>query len=823
MVAIAPLRDINADFRSQATNIVIDTDTGTVLRTNDDGSISAESPQEQRKADREKFDVNLAEGMDSMDLAAIYNKLHEGIEADIRGRAEWLETGNKGADYLGIKLEDATSEVSPQGSIAKVHNTLLLESVMRSWANSRAELLPVSGPVKVRDDAVSVPPAIEATIGHNGGPPMDDMVLPEAEVPASMGGNAGPPPPTPDAAIPRNTLADALEKDFNHYLTVVDKEYYPDSSRMLFSRALLGCQFKKVYRDPILRRPVSRWVRGDRLIVSNDCSHLMGAGRVTEEIPMRRATVLRLQKIGHWIDEPLIRPVAAPTSRDETIANVEGVKAAPELPEDHLHTIRECYCELMSHGLGKDEKGKDVGFPLPYRVTMDKDSQRVLEIRRNWKQGDEDYRARRRYVKFGFVPGLGFYDLGFIHLLGNPQKACTAIERMLIDAGMFNSFPGGLMAKGPGARQQTTQIRVGPSQFQVVETGGMKIQDIVMPLPYKEPSQVLMALGQDIAAQGRRIASVLELPLGEGRVGDVPVGTIMSYIDSISKVPSAIHKDDHMAQQEEFELLHELFVEEPEALWKFARRPARKWMMAAELEDQDLVPAADPNVPSKMHRLIQTQAIVQAAGLPQFQGIPDQRGIWEWLCRTLEADSKSITQPPPPPGQQPPPDPKMMAALAKQASEDKKTDAKMHEIQAEGQVRQQELTAQSQDRAADRASRERVAAMRQQDSQIKTDSTLAATRMQTAADLQKHQRGLVHEHVQNEMDRQHEARGGIVEALSDHVHGMNDRAHEAGITAMGHQHEHRLQDREEAEADRQRGHELAVVKATPKPTGGKDD
>lgn len=809
MVAVPAFLDPNAKFRHRET-IVIDTDTGTVLKENEDGSITADSPQEQKKADREKFDVNLADGMDLSDLSTIYSRLHEGIEADIRGRQDWLETGNKGAEYLGIKLEEASSAVSPEGSISKVHNTLLLESVMRSWANSRAELLPVSGPVKVRDDK----PVMPSQMGHNGGPPLGDEVPPEAP------GGALPPPPTVGAgeAIPRDELASALEKDFNHYLTVVDKEYYPDTSRMLFSRALLGCQFKKVYRDPLLRRPVSRWVRGDKLIVSNDCSHLMGAGRVTEEIPMRHATVERMQAIGHWLKEPLSRPVAAPTSRDQTIANIEGVNANPELPEDHLHTIRECYCELKVGGLGKDETGKEPGYPLPYRVTMDKDSRRILEIRRNWKQGDEDYRPRRRYVKFGFVPGLGFYDLGFIHLLGNPQKACTAIERMLIDAGMFASFPGGLMAKGPGSRQTTTQIRVGPSQFQIVDTGGMKIQDIVMPLPYKEPSQVLMALGQDIAGQGRRIASVLELPLGEGRVGDVPVGTIMSYIDSISKVPSAIHKDDHMAQQEEFELMQELFVEEPEALSRFAKKPSRKWEIAAELEDQELVPAADPNVPSKMHRIIQIQAMVQAAGLPQFaqSGIPNQRGIWEWLCRALEADSRSVTNPPPPPGQQAPPDPKLMAEMAKQAGKEKEIQGRLAEKKIDADSKKETLAVQSQDRAADRASRERGIAMHQQDSQIKTNAQLDMARLNAGAKALGDHMDRTHEHIQNDLDRQHEARGGIVDALSDHVGQIHDRQHEAGITAMGHAHEHRLADRGETEAARQREHDAAVARQKPK-------
>lgn len=765
--APAPL-DINTAFRHRnETTVVVNADTGTVLSENDDGSISAAPAggEEKPSMSREDFNANLAETLDDFDSSALCSKLMEGIEADIRARTDWVETGNKGADYLGLKLEDASAEISPQGSISKVHNSLLLESVMRSWANSRAELLPVSGPVKVRDDSPSLP----QQMGHNGGPPMDDMVANADDLPAALGGTQR------DPALARNTLADAFEKDFNHYLTVVDREYYPDTSRMLFSRALLGCQFKKIYRDPILRRPVSRWVRGDKLIVSNNASHLLNASRVTEEINMSHGLVLRMQAIGHWRKVPLTTPVAAPSSRDQKIAETEGIKATPDMPEDWPHTIYECYCDLMRYGLGKDETGHEPGYPLPYRVTIDKDSRKVVEIRRNWKQGDPDYKRRLRYVKFGFVPGLGFYDNGFIHLIGNPQRACTAIERMLIDAGMFASFPGGVIARGAGSRQTNTQIRVGPSQFQTIDTGGLPIQQVIMPLPYKEPSQTLFALGQDIAAQGRRIASVLELPLGEGRVGDVPVGTIMSYIDSISKVPSAIHKDDHMAQQDEFEKLRELFEEEPEALHKFARSPAHKWAQAKELADHELVPAADPNVPSHMHRIIQAQALAQAAGLPQFMqaNIPNQRGIWEWVCRTLAVDPQSVTNPEQP-QQQAPPDPKAIQAMAKAQTD-----------QQRNQLETQKLQVESADRAADRASRERVAAMHIDDSRIKTQGELAK-----AAANQSHEatQGAIdrqHEAAQNDMDRQHEARGGVVELLHKSHEAAQDRAHERATAAFG--------------------------------------
>lgn len=776
------------------TNVVVDLRSGTVLVTKEDGSIEA-SPEGEKKKDPSKdFDANLAENMDETELAGIATMLLQGIEADDKARSDWAETGNKGAEYLGIKLEDASADVTTSGSIAKVYHSMLLEAVMRSWANSRAELLPVSGPVKVRDDKPYLPKeAAEATapeapaMGHNGGPPLDDAPLIESVTPApqeggitagpSDAGGIAPAPPAAANSVPRPVLAAALEKDMNHYLTVVDKEYYPDTSRMLFSRALLGCQFKKVYRCPLRRRPVSVWVKGTDLIVSNDCSHLSGAGRVTERILMRKATVLRMMKGGHWIDTPLVTPSPAPTSTDQKTAEIEGVKVMPDLPEDYRHTIYECYTELMRAGLGKDETGKDVGYPLPYRVTMDKDSRKVLEIRRNWKQGDTDYRARRRYVKFGFVPGLGFYDLGFIHILGNPQKACTAMERMLIDAGMFASFPGGVMVRGPGSRQTTSEIRVGPSQFMTIDTGGMKIQDVIMPLPYKEPSQTLFSLLGDISAQGRRLAGILELPVGEGRVGDVPVGTIMSYIDSISKVPSAVHKDDHMAQQEEFELLKELFREDPEDLHRFAVNPAHKWLRAEELDDHYLVPAADPNVPSQMHRIIQAQALAQAGGLSQFmqEGIPNQRGIWEWTMRTLGVDPHTVTSPPKPPSAAPP-DPKVMAAQMKAQTDMEKTRAKMAQDQQkakldmlekekEGHIRLTEAKVESADKAADRASRERTEQMKGQNERMKLAGAMQQDMFKARLDERRNQQQMHHDDEKHRRDMEHSREKMAVDAM----------------------------------------------------------
>jgi hypothetical protein len=703
--------------------IVVNATNGQVTRLNDDGSMTIVDSAKPKPRGAQTFDDNLAddEGMGAL-LPMIAQRLLDGIEADMQSRRDWEETAQKGADYLGIRLEEASSDVSSQSTVSRVHHTGLLKSVMKSWATSRAELLPVGGPVKVRDDA---------TTGD--------------ELPGDPDNQIGRP------AGQRNELADALEKDMNHYLTVVDKDYYPDFSRMLFSRALLGCQFRKIYRDPLLRRPVSRWTKGTDLIISNDATHLSGAGRITERIKMSQAMVRRLQKNKHWRDIELTQPTPQATSMDQKIGEVEGVRPIPTLPEDMPHTIYECYCELEAGRLKENETGHVPGYPLPYRVTIDKDSRVILEIRRNWKQGDEEYIARRRYVKYPFVPGLGFYDYGYIHLIGNPQRAATAIERQLIDAGSFASFPGGIMRKSAGTRQRTTEIRPGVGEFVVMDTGDGPISDSVMPWPYKEPSATLAAMGQDLAGQIDSIAGTMEVPMSEGR--EVPVATMMAYVDAISRVPSAIHKDDHMAQQEEYELLKELFEEDPEALSKFSKRPSRKWQIAQEIADQDLVPGSDPNIPSQIHRIMQTQALIQMAQLPIFQGIANPRALWDMATRTLGVqDNATITSPPAPP-QQAPPDPKMIAEMAKAKQAQQDGQIKIAEIQAQGQQKQQQQAIESADREADRQSEDARSEMEQQTEALKAKAQII-THIGSLA--QKHQQH-TDEMAGDDADRQQQA------------------------------------------------------------------
>lgn len=732
-----------------ATNVEIDAASGQVLIRNPDGSADIGTTQARAARGEKTFDDNLAEDLDETTLAGISHDLLEGIEADIQSRRDWEETAAKGAELLGVKLEEASSDVSTEGTVAKIKHTGLLGAVLRSWANARAELLPAGGPVKVRDDNVPAPPD---QVGDNQ--PSNVVPMPGMPVP--------PRKPT------RSELADALEHDWNHYLTVVDKPYYADFSRMLLSRALLGCQFRKVYRDPLKKRPMSRWVKGTDLIVSNDASELMDAARVTERMMMRPSTVKRLQKAGHWRDVALVQPTQMASVMGKAVAEAEGVKSTPQRPEDQLHEVFECYCELDDASLAEDEKGNKPGYPLPYRVTIDKDSRVILEIRRNWKRGDEEFSPRRRYVKYGFVPGLGFYDWGFVHLIGNPQKAATATERLLIDAGMYKSMPGGVIAKGPGTRGRKNEIRPGLGQFEVIDTGGLPIDQVVKSWDYPEPSAVLVALLQDISGQMKEIAGTMEVPVGEGRVGDVPVGTMMAYVDAISKVPSAIHKDDHSAQAEEFELMRELFIEDPAALSKFARKPKRQWAAASEMEDIDLVPCADPNTPSQVHRVMQVTAQVQMAQLPMFQGIADPRALWERANRVLgESDVSTITLPPQP-AQQAPPDPKLLLGAAKIAAEKEETQGKLTAAADASHTKLQTAQIVSADKAADRASEERREEMR---------AATEAGKQHT--DLTKHGIDIAHQAQQGAADRTADHVQHLTGLVADHVQHTNEMADSA--------------------------------------------
>ena len=557
-----------------------------VLRIeHDDGtiSISIDGKSLVDRPGRKKggwFD-NLVEDIDQGSLGQIANDLLRGIEDDIESRREWIEGRAQGIKLLGLKLEipglGGTADGAPVEGMSKVRHPLLLEAVLRFQANARSELLPTDGPVKIRDD-----------------------------------GNTG--------SLDTDQLADALELDLNHYLTVTAAEYYPDTDRMLLMLGFGGTSFKKVYFCPLRGRPVSESVDADDLIVNNAATDLTNAKRITHRSMMKASTVRRLQILGVYRDLDLPMPKEQdldPAQREERA--VQGISIGSFRPEDRDREIYEVYCELDIPGFEHKYKGKESGLEIPYRVTIDLSSREILSIVRNYDEDEAELpEARTNFVKYTFVPGLGFYDIGLLHILGNTTNAITAAWREMLDAGMYANFPGFLMAD-TGARQNTNIFRVPPGGGALVKTGGMKITEAIMPLPYKEPGAALMNLVSNMAETGMRVGGTSEMQVGEGRA-DAPVGTTLAMIDQATKVLNAVHKRMHSAQAQEFQLLVRCFQENPESFWQRNKKPAYAWdeqTFLNAINNCDLVPQADPNTASHAQRMMKIMGLKQLqAGNP---------------------------------------------------------------------------------------------------------------------------------------------------------------------------------------------------------------
>ena len=556
---------------------------GNILRIeHDDGSITIAldgQPVEKAQksgAPRGWFD-NLVDDIAEADRNSIAVDLLDGIDADLSSRKDWIEARTQGLALLGIKIElpgiAGAVDGAPIEGMSKVRHPLLLESVLRFQANARSELLPTDGPVKIRND-------------NN------------------------------NAEVKEDQMANALERDLNHYLTNVAKEYYPDTDRMLLMLGFGGTSFKKVYNCPLRSRPVSESIDADDLIVNQSATDLSNAKRKTHRVLMRSSTVKRLQILGVYADIDLSTPLEPKQDslRDAEQAQ-QGVRPASNRPDDRDREIYECYCELDLKGFEHKVGGEHTGLEIPYRVTIDVSSKRLLSVVRNFREPrhDKDLPVEiTRFVKYTFVPGLGFYDIGLLHILGNTTNAVTAAWRELLDAGMYACFPGFLVSD-QGGRQNTTVFRVPPGGGAQVKTGGLKLGDAIMALPYKEPSAALMQLADNMATTGMRVGGTSEQQVGEGRP-DAPVGTTLANIEQAVKILNAVHKRMHAAQAEEFKLLAECFRENPEAFWQSGTRSNTPWdeqMFTAALADVELSPQADPNTASSSQRIMKIMALKQ--------------------------------------------------------------------------------------------------------------------------------------------------------------------------------------------------------------------
>lgn len=575
---IKPAADF-VDVQIEASNdngVTVDPD-GSVTIINDDGTVDVDigGPSGVLSKPRDdRFDGNLADIIDPFELNRLAGDLLMGIEQDDQSRQEWLDTRAEGLRTLGLKIESPRSSIDTTAALegmSNVRHPLLLDAVLNYWANATGELLPAAGPVKVEDKLTRTGESQE--------------------------------------------LAEQLEGDFNYYLTTVATEYYPDTSKALLNVGFGGCVFKKVYRCPLRQRPVSESIDAVNLIVSNAVTDLYNSARVTHVSMMRPSVLRRMQLAGAYRDVPLSTPSGViPNAVEETIANIQGIQINSQQIEDREHTVYECYCELNIKGFEDKKKGKETGLPLPYRVVIEKDSQQILEVRRNWKKDDETKRAKSPFIAYFYVPGLGFYGIGLLHILGNTTNALTAAWRETLDAGMFANFPGFLYSKLLG-RQNSNEFRVPPGGGIGLDFAGDDIHKAVMPLPYKDVSPAFVEFQKHVLELGQKVGGSANVKVAEGRQ-DAPVGTTLAQLEQATRVETASHKELWRSQSQEFILMKELFRENPEDFIKAMQQrggevgwDADKFLRA--LNDCSLIPQADPNTPSHMHRLMKAMGLIQ--------------------------------------------------------------------------------------------------------------------------------------------------------------------------------------------------------------------
>lgn len=624
-----------------------------ILIENPDGSVTVQFGEPDKPKDDGKWFGNLATKIGDGELGRIAEDLLRGVEDDLASRKEWIEARSQGMKLLGLTVEipnvSGANDGAPVEGMSRVRHSLLLESVLRFQANARSELLPTDGPVKIRND--------------------DN-----------------------NADLKEDQQANALEEDLNHFLTVTASEYYPDTDRMLLMLGAGGTAFKKVYFCPLRNRPVSETVDADDLIVNAQATDLENAKRTTHRVFMRPSTVKRLQILGVYREIPLSEPHQQTLdSVKRERAGIQGVQPEQSKPEDRDREIYEIYTELDIVGFEHKIRGKETGLELPYRVTIDLSTRQVLSIVRNYDKDSGDLPTpKMAFVKYTYVPGFGFYDIGLIHILGNTTNALTAAVREMLDNGMFANFPGFLVSKS-ASRQNTNLFRVPAGGGAQIDTMGMPINQAIMPLPYNtQQMPALMSLVEALAQDGQRLGGTSELQVGEGRP-DAPVGTTLAMIEQATKIENSVHKRMHASQAEEFRLLVECFREHPESFWQRKGRSGYPWDDAsflAALDNFELTPQADPNTASHSQRIMKVAALMQLSGASP--DLYDPIAIHTAALQTLGWSNPQQFFVPPSAMGKPPPQLEQMQA--KIANDGKKADAslmaaqaKMAEVQAKSQ------------------------------------------------------------------------------------------------------------------------------------------
>jgi hypothetical protein len=523
------------------------------------------------KADIEdEFDKNLAEDMDERELTELAGNLIGDYEGDIDSRKDWVKTYVDGLELLGMKLEERTE---PWPGACGVYHPLLSEAVVKFQAETMMETFPAAGPVKTK------------IIGKE----------------------------TPE----KKKAAERVQEDMNHQLTDVMVEYRPEHERMLWGLGLAGNAFKKVYVDLQLDRQVSMYVPAEDVVVPYGASSLESAERVTHVMRKTPNDVRRLQHEGFYRDVDLGEPVQVMDEVEKKIAEKLGFRAT----EDNRFKLLEMHVEIDLKGYEhKDDDGKETGIALPYVVTIEKGTGEVLAIRRNWRPNDKTHQKRQHFVHYPYIPGFGFYAFGLIHLVGAFAKSGTSILRQLVDAGTLSNLPGGFKTRGLRAKGDDTPISPGEWRDMDVPSGNMR--DNIMPLPYKEPSQVLAALLNQIIEEGRKFAGAVELQTSD-MSAQAPVGTTLAILERQLKTMSAVQARIHYAMRQEFKLLKEIIRDYTPPAYSYMPEEGGRSVKQSDYDQVDVIPVSDPNAATMAQKVVQYQAALQLAQTaPQLYDLP---------------------------------------------------------------------------------------------------------------------------------------------------------------------------------------------------------
>ena len=505
------------------------------------------------------FDDNLAEDMDDGQLTELAGDLLGEFDEDISSRKDWIQTYVDGLELLGMKVEDRTE---PWPGACGVYHPLLSEALVKFQAETMMETFPAQGPVRTQ------------IIGEET-------------------------PETRDAA-------QRVQADMNYELTDVMTEYRPEHERMLWGLGLSGNAFKKVYFDPSLGRQTAMYIPAEDVVVPYGASNLETAERVTHVMRKTPNELKKLQSKGFYRDIEMAEPVDTFDEVEKAIAEKMGFRASA----DDRYKLLEMHVDLV---LPDDEFAEDeskAGIAVPYVITIEKSSQTVLAIRRNWNPDDEMKQKRNHFVHYAYVPGFGFYAFGLIHLVGAFAKSGTSLIRQLVDAGTLSNLPGGFKTKGLRVKGDDTPIA--PAEWRDVDVASGTMRDNIMPLPYKEPSQVLYSLLGTIVEEGRRFAGAADMKISD-MSGQAPVGTTLAILERTLKTMSAVQARIHYAMKQEFKLLKAIIRDYTSDDYGYKPEVGPKRAKQSDYDKVYVIPVSDPNAATMAQKIVQYQAVIQLA------------------------------------------------------------------------------------------------------------------------------------------------------------------------------------------------------------------